>query len=199
MDVPLPPFVTDLPCTRTALDLAVELHRGQRRESDAAPFILHPLEVAALLHGRGFEDQVVAAAVLHDVLEDTDAQPEDVEARLGGRVARLVAEVSEDPALPGFAERKAELRERVARAGPEAHAIFAADKVVKARELRAQATRDPAALRTRRTQERLAHYEATLAVLTEHAPDVPFLPQLRFELWALRHLPPESDRASDGE
>ncbi len=51
--------------------------------------------------------------------------------------------------------------------------------------------RDAETLRSRRTQERLAHDEASLEMLAARAPGVPFLPQLRFELWALRHLPPE--------
>ncbi|MBV8734484.1 MAG: hypothetical protein JO120_06875, partial [Solirubrobacterales bacterium] len=51
-----PTFMEDLPQARAALAFARELHRGQRRESDEAQFILHPLEVAALLHNTGHRE-----------------------------------------------------------------------------------------------------------------------------------------------
>ena len=56
----IPTFIVDLPLAREALARARELHRGQHRESDRAPFILHPLEVAALLHNTGHPEHVVA-------------------------------------------------------------------------------------------------------------------------------------------
>jgi (p)ppGpp synthase/HD superfamily hydrolase len=49
----LPSFLSDLPLARQAYAFAREAHRDQRRESDAARFIVHPLEVAALLHSSG--------------------------------------------------------------------------------------------------------------------------------------------------
>jgi hypothetical protein len=64
---------------------------------------------------------------------------------------------------------------RRAGAGDGAHAIVAADEVVKAREPRAQATRDAAALRAPRTRERLAPDEASLEMLAAHATNAPFL------------------------
>jgi (p)ppGpp synthase/HD superfamily hydrolase len=79
---------------------------------------------------------VVAGAVLHDVLENTNASVEDIEARFGRRVAHLVEAVSDDPSLSDEDERKSELRERVRRAGDDAAAVYAADKVSKVRELR---------------------------------------------------------------
>ena len=87
-----PSFVDALPVTHDALEFAAEHHEGQRRESDDAAFILHPLEVAQLLRGRGYPDEVVAAGVLHDSLEDTDATPLELEQRFGsdGGGARLL-------------------------------------------------------------------------------------------------------------
>ena len=49
------------------------MHAGQRRQLDGAPFIEHPLEVAAILHDAGAPDHVIAAGILHDTLEKTDA------------------------------------------------------------------------------------------------------------------------------
>ena len=80
-----PSLVDDLPLTRSALEFAAARHDGQRRDADSAPFILHPLEVAQLLRGRGYRDAIVAAAVLHDVVEDTDVEPAELERRFGPR------------------------------------------------------------------------------------------------------------------
>ncbi|HEV2815367.1 MAG TPA: HD domain-containing protein [Solirubrobacteraceae bacterium] len=185
-----PPFISDLPLTCEALQFAVAHHEGQRRESDAAPFILHPLEVAVLLRNRGYDDEVVAAGLLHDAIEDTDATVEDLREHFGPRVCELVRALSDDASIEGYAKRKAALREQVARSGPEAAAIFAADKVAKVRELRARLTRDPRALDDPVLRQRLEHYEASLAMLDERLPEHPLPRQLRFELWALRTLPP---------
>ncbi|MGH2714127.1 MAG: HD domain-containing protein [Thermoleophilaceae bacterium] len=129
-------FVERSPLTREALRFANERHAGQTRELDDLPFVTHPVEVACLLHEAGYSDEVVAAGVLHDVLEDTDAEHGELEARFGRRVADLVDAVSDDPSIEDRAERKAALRLQVARAGECAAALFAADKVSKARELR---------------------------------------------------------------
>src|SRR3954469_9106427 len=96
---PLPPrpsFMEDLPLATAALALARERHAGQRRAADSAPFVLHPLEVAALLHTTGAPDHVVAAGMLHDVLEKTDTDSADIEVRCGRRVSDLVEAVSEN-------------------------------------------------------------------------------------------------------
>ena len=182
-----PSFVDELPLTRRALRFAAERHSGQRREADRAPFILHPLEVAQLLRGRGYGDEVVAAGVLHDVVEDTDAERAELAERFGAEVADLVCAVSEPSAEGGYGERKARLRAAVAEAGPDAAAVFAADKVAKARELRMALSQgsgqhvDP---------EKLDHYWASLAMLEARLAGHPLVRQLRFELEALELLPP---------
>ena len=185
-----PPFLEGRPLTQRALEWARELHAGQVREVDRAEFILHPLEVAALLSGRGFDDEVVAAGLLHDAVEDTSVTTDDILERMGERVAGTVAAVTEDPGIPGYAERKDALRAVVAAAGLDAQAVYAADKVVKARELRARAAHAARVLEEPELQRRLEHYEHSLEMLQSAAPDLPLVRQLAFELWALRALPP---------
>ena len=124
------------PLTREALAFADQRHAGQKRDLDDLPFVTHPVEVACLLHEAGYADEVVAAGVLHDVVEDTDAELSDLEAHFGSRVAELVQAVTDDPSIEDDAERKAALRRQVAAAGECAAVIFAADKVSKAREFR---------------------------------------------------------------
>jgi (p)ppGpp synthase/HD superfamily hydrolase len=187
-----PPFVEGRPLTRQALEWARDLHAGQVREFDRAPFILHPLEVAALLSGRGFDDEVVAAGLLHDAVEETEAGVDEIRTRLGERVAGIVAALTEDPALSDYVERKTALRSAVAEGGLDAHAVYAADKVVKARELRAQAAHAERLLDEPDLRRRLEHYEQSLEMLQSAAPDLPLVHQLAFELWALRSLPPRT-------
>jgi (p)ppGpp synthase/HD superfamily hydrolase len=124
--------------------------------------------------------------VLHDVLEDTDAERSELEARFGPDVAELVVAVSDDPAIEDHAERKAALRRQVARAGECAAAVFAADKVSKARELRVRVSRGRF---ERRDRARIAHYEASLEMLSELIPGHELVDQLRMELEALHALP----------
>lgn len=188
---PPPPVICDLEIACRAYAFAQELHEGQRRDSDEAPFILHPLEVAVLLRNRGYEDEVVAAAILHDAVEDTGATTAEIEQRFGERVALLVEVLSDDPAIEEYADRKRALRDVVAAAGEEARAIYAADKIAKARELRATLGREPHRRGDTAIEQRLQHYEASAEMLDALTPDSPLVRQLRFELWALRHLPPQ--------
>jgi (p)ppGpp synthase/HD superfamily hydrolase len=183
-----PTFVDDLPVTRRALEFAAERHAGQVRTSDQAQFILHPLEVAQLLRGRDYPDDVVAAGVLHDVIEDTGVSPEELEQRFGAPVATLVEAVSDPPGEGTWTERKERLREAIKHGTPDAAAVFAADKVAKVRELRMSLANADRSI----DHERLAHYRASLALLEHKLPGNALVRQLRFELEALELLPPHA-------
>jgi (p)ppGpp synthase/HD superfamily hydrolase len=167
--------------TCAALEYATELHKGQRRQSDGAPFIAHPLEVASLLAATGADDEVVAAGILHDTLEKTPADLGELSRRFGDRVAGLVLAVSEDETIGDYERRKAALREQVAVAGLDALAVFAADKVSKARELRTGA---PLRLELRR--RRLDHYDRCLLLLDQRLPNSPLVRTLARELQRLQ-------------
>jgi GTP diphosphokinase / guanosine-3',5'-bis(diphosphate) 3'-diphosphatase len=86
-----------------ALKFSAEKHRHQRRKDrEASPYINHPIEVAELLLrvGQVEDPDIVAAAILHDTIEDTDTKPEEIEALFGGKVLSLVEEVTDDKSLP---------------------------------------------------------------------------------------------------
>lgn len=120
-----------------ALSVARGAHAGQIRDGRAEmPFIEHPLAVAERLSEQGSDDEVLAAALLHDVVEHTEVEPAEVRERFGGTVAELVDALTEDPALEPYEARKEEHRRRVAEAGPEALAIFAADRLANVEALR---------------------------------------------------------------
>jgi (p)ppGpp synthase/HD superfamily hydrolase len=185
----MPSFVAGLPRAQAAVAYAERMHAGQWR-ADGTPFIVHPLEVASLLHDNGAPDHLIAAAVMHDLIEKTDASSADLRERFGPRIARLVLAVSDDEQITGYAKRKAALRRQVSAAGDEALVLFAADKLSKVRELRretAVASKDSAqpgrvrALRARR----LKHYDRSLVLLEERQPDSALVRELRDELAAL--------------
>jgi (p)ppGpp synthase/HD superfamily hydrolase len=179
-------LVARLPRTTAALAFAERKHEGQRRKVDGAPFIEHPVEVAALLLDAGATDDVIAAGLLHDTLEKTRTTMTELRARFGTRTARLVAAVSEDETIAGYATRKAALRRQVEAAGTEAMMVFAADKVSKVRELPVEPAGSEAARLaatvSRTRQRRLNHYRHCLELLERHIADSPLVRQLRAEL-----------------
>ncbi len=181
-----PHLISGLPRTRAALAYAEQQHAGQLRKVDNAPFIEHPIEVGSLLFDAGAPDEVIAAGILHDTIEKTSADPAELCRRFGSRVAALVAAVTEDKRIPGYAARKAALRRQAEAAGPDALMVFAADKVSKVRELSVEPIGSQAAqlaaTASRTRQRRLAHYRHCLELLERHAADSPLVTQLRAEL-----------------
>jgi hypothetical protein len=123
---------------RGALSVARRAHAGQFRQTgcDEVPFIEHLLAVAELLAEDCYPDEVLAAALLHDVAEHAEVEPDSLRGRFGEEVVGLVEALSEDATIPDYEARKKEHRERVAAAGPEARAIFAADKAANVAVLR---------------------------------------------------------------
>ncbi len=173
----IPDFATRSPTTGAAVDYARRAHAGQRRDVDGAPFILHPLEVATLLYEHGAPDHVIAAGVLHDTLEKTDATAYELSARFGRRVGDIVRAVTDDGSIAGYSRRKAALREQVSDAGHDALTVFAADKLSKVREL--SLADGPI---TTVARQRLNHYRRCLALLEEHLPQNALVAALQREL-----------------
>jgi (p)ppGpp synthase/HD superfamily hydrolase len=185
-----PSYLDELPLAAEAFRFTAQRHAGQLRESDAAPFLLHPLEVGAVLHVFGYPEDVVTAGLLHDILESSDTTALELRMRFGLRIARLVEMVSEDPGVGDPVARKARLRQQVASAGPEAAAIFAADKLSKVREIRILAACEGGSTHDRATRMKLKHYAASRAMLEDRLGDLPIVQMLAFELEALDALPP---------
>lgn len=79
-----------------ALCFAVEKHSGQVRKAAKSPYILHPLEAASIVGTLTNDREILAAAALHDTVEDTDTTIEEIEAEFGRRVALLVLSETED-------------------------------------------------------------------------------------------------------
>jgi GTP diphosphokinase / guanosine-3',5'-bis(diphosphate) 3'-diphosphatase len=120
-----------------ALDFAARKHRDQRRmDADATPYINHPIELAELLiHQGGIADiNVLAAAILHDTVEDTETTPRELEDLFGNEIAGIVMEVTDNKKLPK-AERKRLQIENAAHCSHSAKLVKLADKICNLRDM----------------------------------------------------------------
>jgi len=175
------------PVVRRAYVFAEHAHRGQRRK-DGQAYISHPVRVARLLGALRYGEEVLAAALLHDVVEDTAVTLEDIREAFGQRVALLVDCVSEDPALPG-GERKRAYHDRVRLAPRDARAICAADKVSNVEDLLlAAACDDHVALQRFHggLHAQAQRFNAELYMLLEAGVDAQLTEALRRGIHALR-------------
>ena len=87
-------YLSSLLCQATRL--AAEAHDGALRKGSRMPYLVHAMETAAIVASMTEDEDVLAAAVLHDVLEDTAVGEEALRATVGGHVTDLVRAVSED-------------------------------------------------------------------------------------------------------
>jgi guanosine-3',5'-bis(diphosphate) 3'-pyrophosphohydrolase len=126
-----------------ALAFAAHKHRDQRRkDADASPYINHPIALADVLVNEGgvADVEVICAALLHDTVEDTATTPEELASEFGARIARIVAEVTDDKHL-AKAERKRLQIEHAPHLSVEAKLVKLADKICNLRDV---AERPPA-------------------------------------------------------
>jgi guanosine-3',5'-bis(diphosphate) 3'-pyrophosphohydrolase len=120
-----------------ALAFAAYKHRDQRRkDAEASPYINHPIALADVLVNEGgvTDVEVLCAALLHDTVEDTATTHEELVNAFGSRVARIVAEVTDDQALPK-AERKRLQVEHAPHLSQEAKLVKLADKICNLRDV----------------------------------------------------------------
>ena len=88
----------DVKLIMKAYELANEKHKKQKRGS-GEPYIIHPLNVAYILAEIGLDDNTICAALLHDVVEDTDMESKDIEKLFGEEIAEMVAGVTKLSAI----------------------------------------------------------------------------------------------------
>ena len=116
-----------------ALVWASQRHTEPRKGTDI-PYITHPAHVAIILARHGFDEPVLAAAILHDLLEDTETSAEEIRRAFGEEVAGMVQELSEPqfpdrPRKETWALRKEAKLDMLREASTGALAIAAADRV----------------------------------------------------------------------
>jgi len=171
-----PDFIRGSTRLSEVFTFAHRVHDGPRSPDDTE--VGHPLQVARILHRHRYDEDVIAAALLHDTVEDTGTGLGEIARRFGVPVARLVSIMTEDDTIESYPERKAEHRRRLAEGGEREAAIFAADKLAKLAGLRRTGEVVPA--------EKLDHYQQSVIMLEAEHADVPFLQELTGELAAYR-------------
>ena len=117
-----------------AIAFAAEKHAGQFRKGTSIPYVTHVLEAMEIVCRMTEDEEIRAAAVLHDTLEDTETTREELAENFGERVAALVAAESEDkradrPAEETWLERKEETVRHMAEAPTEVRMIALGDKL----------------------------------------------------------------------
>lgn len=175
---------------RAAYEKARAAHAGQvRNGSGGLPYIEHPTAVAARLERHGYGEEAIAAALLHDVVEDSETTVAELRAEFGDRVAELVAALSDDESIDDYRARKDEHRERVRRYDGDAFAIYASDKLTNSSTLRLSLEREGDSVRAEfkvPLELKLEVWEEDAAMLRAEAPELPFLGELDAALSSLR-------------
>ncbi|MCQ2546016.1 MAG: HD domain-containing protein [Clostridia bacterium] len=117
-----------------AVKFAVDAHAGTERRGKGFPYIVHPMEAVSIVSTITSDQELLAAAALHDVVEDTEYTEEDIRERFGDRVAGLVATES-DVVVEGktdeesWHERKQAAIERLAAASHDGKVVAMGDKL----------------------------------------------------------------------
>jgi GTP diphosphokinase / guanosine-3',5'-bis(diphosphate) 3'-diphosphatase len=180
---------TELEQAQAALRFARRVHLGQHRKQTHEQYVEHPIAVADLLAGAGFEDRILVAAYLHDVVEKTRVESAEIRERFGPEAADLVEALSEDPDLDAYADRKRALRKQVLEAGRNPTLIYAADRVANLRDWLEVVPGERVAIADRlgtTLDERLQLWTEDLRELTEFDPELPFLAEIEVALRELK-------------
>lgn len=116
---------------------AIKAHKGQVRKSDKEkPMVIHPINVGNILEENNYDDNVIAAGYLHDVVEDTNYTIEDIENQFGTDIASLVMGASEPDKSLSWEERKTHTINQVKDLDIRHKAIVCADKISNLEDLR---------------------------------------------------------------
>jgi guanosine-3',5'-bis(diphosphate) 3'-pyrophosphohydrolase len=184
---------TDSDLAVAALRFARRVHLGQYRKQTGEQFVEHPIAVAELLSGAGYDGAMMAAAYLHDVVEKTDVQLDEIRERFGPSVAALVDCLSEDPDIEGYSDRKRALRRGILQSGGDPVIIYAADRVANMRDwLKVAPEARPACGERLGTtlEERLQLWTEDLEELHDLDPESPFLSEIEADLGELKAATP---------
>lgn len=111
-----------------AVRVSVAAHKDQTRKGDSLPYIIHPFMVALKLAKYNFSDVVIAAALAHDILEDTEFPEDKLKDELGEEVLKIIRAVTNDESLP-WEEKKKKYVETVRDGSEGAKAVAVADKI----------------------------------------------------------------------
>ena len=128
---------SDLKLLLKALEFSAIKHRNQRRKDiDTSPYINHPISLANILCNEAHvtDVQVICGALLHDTVEDTETEPEELESEFGVEIKNIVMEVTDDQALAKHERKQAQI-DHAAEISEQAKLVKLADKISNLRDV----------------------------------------------------------------
>ena len=120
-----------------AIAVATAAHKGQTRKGSNLPYIVHPMEAMSIVATESEDQEMLAAAALHDVVEDTGITMDELRAMFGDRVADMVGADNNPPHREGdtWYSRKQEAIDRLAAASRDAQMVAMGDKLSNLRSI----------------------------------------------------------------
>lgn len=187
---PLPSEILSQEPVAAAMSFAQAADRARFSSGEGADYFLdNAIEVAHLLFEAGYDAQVVAAGLLHDVIGYAGVCPGEIADAVGAPVATLVEALSRSTEIADLDRRKLEHRARVARAGCRAVAVFAADALAALRYLRREYSvcgEELNRLFTMSLEEKLVHAHRDVRMIRRVDDRNPFIGELEREIEAWR-------------
>lgn len=182
---------------KRALDHAAVWHRSQLRKYPRGdvPYISHSAGVAVILGRHLFDDEIVAAGVLHDVMEDCGVSYDSLLGLFGQRVADLVRAVTEADKTLSWETRKREYLDQLSRSPWDAQAIAIADKLDNFESI-AVCSREhgnPWAMFRRGRGAQVAYFEEFLRIAENRAPH-PLVDELREAFREIKDIPDDENQ-----
>lgn len=127
---------SDMNLIEKALIFAAKAHDNQYRKGTKIPYITHPVAVGMLLHNEQCSDEVIAAGILHDTIEDTNTTLDELVTEFGQEVAELVLAASETDRDLSWEERKHRTIKLISSALIEEIQVITADKLHNVKSIR---------------------------------------------------------------
>lgn len=159
-----------------AIVFAVRAHHNTERRGKGFPYIVHPMEAVSIVATITSDQELLAAAALHDTVEDTDVTVEDIRREFGGRVAAIVCAETDNaadgaPVTDNWYDRKKAAIDRLAAASRDVKTVAMGDKLSNMRAIcRDYLTRGDSLWQIFRVKDKATHewrYRALAAALAE--------------------------------
>ena len=159
-----------------AIIFAVRAHAGTERRGKGFPYIVHPMEAVEIVATMTSDQELLAAAALHDTVEDTNTTIEQIQAEFGERVAALVAAESDEPHqrpddIENWRARKQAAIDRIANASLDAKMVALGDKLSNMRAIARDYAKQGDALwnlfHSKNPKDHEWHYRALANALSE--------------------------------
>lgn len=167
-----------------ALQTAALAHEGQYRKNTNIPYIVHPVAVGIILQKAGYSNEVIAAGILHDTVEDTDLTLSDIEQEFSYEIATIIEGCSEPDKSLSWEERKQHTIEFLKTASEEIRVVACADKLHNARSIRQDVEQSGEEVwsRFKRGKDQQEWYYRNVLKSLGHSSTFPLLEELKMEI-----------------